>query len=158
MVTSRLKIQHYHCCGSGSIPGPGTSTCHGHSQKKIQWRKGDVACFLRLHHKGQHSSSWALDTCFDVPEAPCKKSNYPEGSSHAVRKLRTHKEATCMSVLWMAASAEFSANCQQNLPARIVSHLWTSSPRVQSVHTFIWLQLVYNTTVQQTPSENCKLF
>ena len=37
-----LRIQHCHCsgsaccCGIGSIPGPGTSTCcrHGHTQKK----------------------------------------------------------------------------------------------------------------------------
>ena len=37
---SKLRIQCYHCCGSdyscgvGSIPGPGTSTCCGYSQKK----------------------------------------------------------------------------------------------------------------------------
>ena len=23
-----------HCCGMGSIPGPGSSACHEHSQKK----------------------------------------------------------------------------------------------------------------------------
>ena len=37
--SSGLRIWHCHCssrghcCGSGSIPGPGTSTCHGHGQK-----------------------------------------------------------------------------------------------------------------------------
>ena len=33
---SRLRIPHCHCssCGAGSIPGLGTSTCHGHSKKK----------------------------------------------------------------------------------------------------------------------------
>ena len=37
---SRLKIRHCHCCdngysyGEGSIPGPGTSTCHRCGQKK----------------------------------------------------------------------------------------------------------------------------
>ena len=30
---SRLRIQLGHCCGSGSIPGPGTSACHRHGQK-----------------------------------------------------------------------------------------------------------------------------
>ena len=37
---SRLRILHYHCCGSwychgtGLIPGLGTSTCCAHGQKK----------------------------------------------------------------------------------------------------------------------------
>ena len=37
---SRLGIWHYHCsglghyCGTGSMPGLGTSICYGHSQKK----------------------------------------------------------------------------------------------------------------------------
>ena len=31
---SRLSIWQCHCCGVGSIPGPGTSTCHRHHQKK----------------------------------------------------------------------------------------------------------------------------
>ena len=26
-----LRIQHFHCCGTGLIPGLGTSTCHRHS-------------------------------------------------------------------------------------------------------------------------------
>ena len=30
---SRLRIWHGHCSGVGSIPGAGTSACHGHSQK-----------------------------------------------------------------------------------------------------------------------------
>ena len=36
-----LRNQCYHCsgsgccCGTGSVPGPGTSTCHEHSQKYI---------------------------------------------------------------------------------------------------------------------------
>ena len=30
----QVKIQHWHCCGLGLIPGPGTSTCHRCSQKK----------------------------------------------------------------------------------------------------------------------------
>ena len=30
---SRLRIQHFHCCGSGLIPGPGASACLRHSQK-----------------------------------------------------------------------------------------------------------------------------
>ena len=28
------KDPHCHCCGLGLIPGPGTSKCHGCSQKK----------------------------------------------------------------------------------------------------------------------------
>lgn len=31
---SGLGIQHCHCYGAGSIPGPGTFECHGHCQKK----------------------------------------------------------------------------------------------------------------------------
>ena len=40
---SRLRIQHCRCrgsggcCGVGSIPGPGTSTCSGRGQKKWPW-------------------------------------------------------------------------------------------------------------------------
>ena len=30
----QLRIQHYHCCGSDSIRGLGTSTCSGHGGKK----------------------------------------------------------------------------------------------------------------------------
>ena len=39
---SGLRILHCHCCGSGHcygvglIPGPGTSTCCGHGQNKVQ--------------------------------------------------------------------------------------------------------------------------
>lgn len=33
---SRLRIRHWHCCGAGSIPGPGTSTCFGRSHKEKQ--------------------------------------------------------------------------------------------------------------------------
>ena len=29
-----VRDLHCHCCGMGSIPGPGTSACCGHSQKK----------------------------------------------------------------------------------------------------------------------------
>jgi len=42
MWLSALKIGHYrcsssgHCCDSGLIPTPRTSTCHGHSQKPNQ--------------------------------------------------------------------------------------------------------------------------
>ena len=32
---SGLRIWHRHCCGAGTIPGPGTSTFHGYSQKII---------------------------------------------------------------------------------------------------------------------------
>ena len=31
----RLRIRRCHCCGSGSIPGLGTSACHGPGQKGI---------------------------------------------------------------------------------------------------------------------------
>ena len=33
-MASGLRIWHYHCCGAGSIPGPGTSTRQGGSQNK----------------------------------------------------------------------------------------------------------------------------
>jgi len=42
---SRLRIQHCHChgsgyfCGLGSVPGPETSICHGHSKKKKKKKK-----------------------------------------------------------------------------------------------------------------------
>ena len=31
---SGLRIQHCHCCGTGSVPGLGISTCHRHVRKK----------------------------------------------------------------------------------------------------------------------------
>lgn len=40
LVAWQVRTQHCHCCcldyccGSGSIPGPGTSRCCGHCQKK----------------------------------------------------------------------------------------------------------------------------
>ena len=33
LVPSGLRIWPYHSCGTGSIPGLGTSACHRHSQK-----------------------------------------------------------------------------------------------------------------------------
>ena len=30
---SGLRIRYCHCCGTGSIPGPGASTFHGHMKK-----------------------------------------------------------------------------------------------------------------------------
>ena len=33
LLASLLRIQYCHCCGLGSIPGPGTSACHGQGQK-----------------------------------------------------------------------------------------------------------------------------
>ena len=35
----RLRIWYCHCCGLVSIPGPRTSTCHRHSQRKPQNKK-----------------------------------------------------------------------------------------------------------------------
>ena len=32
---SRLKVQCYHCCGTGLITGLGTSACHGRGQNKL---------------------------------------------------------------------------------------------------------------------------
>ena len=29
-----------HCCGTGSVPGPGTSMCHGLAKKKKKKKKG----------------------------------------------------------------------------------------------------------------------
>ena len=42
LVVLQLRIQHCHCCGSGLIPGPGTSVCHRRVQikyisKKVLW-------------------------------------------------------------------------------------------------------------------------
>ena len=34
---SSYRIWCCHCRGAGLIPGPGTSTCHGYSQKKEGW-------------------------------------------------------------------------------------------------------------------------
>ena len=31
---SWLSLRHCHCCGAGWLPGPGTSICRGHGQKK----------------------------------------------------------------------------------------------------------------------------
>ena len=48
---SGLSIQHYHCygsghcCGMGSIPGPGTSACHRHRQKFFK------NCLMKLFSK-----------------------------------------------------------------------------------------------------------
>ena len=61
-----LRIWHCHCCGSGYcrgagwICGPGTSTCHSHSQKKK--KKYDLAvgfCWCSL-------SSWGSFPLFPV--------------------------------------------------------------------------------------------
>ena len=36
---SRLRIQHCHCCGMGSVPGLGTSVGHGCSKKKKERKR-----------------------------------------------------------------------------------------------------------------------
>ena len=33
-LLSGLRIQRCHCCGTGLIPGPVTSSCHRHGKKK----------------------------------------------------------------------------------------------------------------------------
>ena len=45
---SGLRIQCCYCCGSGSILGPETSACHGHSQKK-RWAK-DLKTFMQRRY------------------------------------------------------------------------------------------------------------
>ena len=45
---SGLRVWHYycsssgHCCDVGLIPGLGTSTCHGHSQKKKERERKEI--------------------------------------------------------------------------------------------------------------------
>ena len=34
LVAEQVRIQHCHCCGTGSIPGPGTSACCGCQERK----------------------------------------------------------------------------------------------------------------------------
>ena len=47
---SRLRIQHCHCsslgccCVTGSIPGLGTSICHGHDRKKGRKKRKESIC------------------------------------------------------------------------------------------------------------------
>ena len=51
---SRLRIQYFHCCGSGyscgmgSTPGLGTFTYHGHSQKQTN-KKTEIKIYRVLH-------------------------------------------------------------------------------------------------------------
>ena len=60
LLLSRLKIWCCHCCGSGhsngqgSIPGLGTSTCHGGSQKrkKKKVRSREFPCNLVVKGSG----------------------------------------------------------------------------------------------------------
>ena len=67
---SGLRIQHCHwsslgrCCGAGSIPAPGTSTCHGHGQKKKEPRGRERLNQQRESAAGQgrvgSGSPWAM--------------------------------------------------------------------------------------------------
>ena len=56
------------CCGEGSIPDPGTSTCHGHSQNKKIFEKINVICFF-LITLGLNSSNrdWIQATAVAMP-------------------------------------------------------------------------------------------
>ena len=56
---SGVRIQRCHSCGSGLIPGPGISTCHGHSQKE-SWPE-DLHCELPV---GDFFISRALITIY----------------------------------------------------------------------------------------------
>ena len=42
LVAYRLRIHRCHCCGAGSIPGLGTSSCHGCGQKKKKKKKVEI--------------------------------------------------------------------------------------------------------------------
>lgn len=63
LVTYRLRVRHYHCYGTGLIPGPGTFTCCRHSQKtknkqNTPDQKNDciiqpIVCFI--HYAKKHS-------------------------------------------------------------------------------------------------------
>ena len=45
---------HCHCCGLGSIPGPGTSTCLGHGQilKYFKKKKKTLTAIQRIDWRG----------------------------------------------------------------------------------------------------------
>ena len=45
LVAQRLRIWHY-CCGTGLIPGLGTSACHGCSQKIYTYKNKDTNEFI----------------------------------------------------------------------------------------------------------------
>ena len=75
---NRLKIRHCrcygsgHCCGTGSIPGPGTSAClrQGQKKKERKMRKDEVKMLLaflsRFSLTGGSASccSWLLSVPF----------------------------------------------------------------------------------------------
>ena len=119
----------------------------------VQCRKGAAAWLLRLHHKGQCSFSCTMGHMLWYPWVTKYEVQIP-WSNHGVRKLRPCVHAPVGSPNWALSQ----------LPAKPASQVseppWTSNPSVQSVHTIIWLQLIYNVTAWQTPSENClgKLF
>lgn len=51
LVPQWLKTQCFHCCGSGSIPPPGTSACHRHGKEKKK-----ITHFLTSNNKLTFSS------------------------------------------------------------------------------------------------------
>ena len=75
---SRLRIQHWHYCGSGycngvgSIPGLGTSTCHGHGQKKVTFYIYPKSNIVKLS-RSQMLRIWLKEIC--VLSQMCKCQN-----------------------------------------------------------------------------------
>ena len=56
---SWLRVQPCHCCGSDSIPSPGTSACCGYAQKtKRERRPHRMSNFLEIWATSRHSSIW----------------------------------------------------------------------------------------------------
>ena len=75
---SRLRIQCCHCsslghcCGTGSIPGPGISTCHGHNQVTAQendedLRRGYIYLLFRAASEAYGDSQGSNQSCSCQP-------------------------------------------------------------------------------------------
>ena len=58
-----LSLQWGHCCGAGSIPGPGTSACHGCGQNNKNTHINLSFAFLKEVSPGRKKKWWWTLLC-----------------------------------------------------------------------------------------------
>lgn len=67
LVASWLRFRHCHWDGRGSIPGPGTSACHQHSQKRKSYHGSQLNSVKPGHETESSFASWTLCVKYHKP-------------------------------------------------------------------------------------------
>ena len=91
---SGLRIQCCYCCGSGSILGPETSACHGHSQKK-RWAK-DLKTFMQRRYSNAQQVHEKISNITNqqgnVSSGKCRSKPQRDTTAHLLEWLLSKKK------------------------------------------------------------------